>query len=288
MAFWDDPDYEKSGPIRVDNGIRARSKRGAIGSSWWSRRFVDVLESLDLGSRLASGRAYARSGQVLGLQVTAGSVAASVQGSRAEPYRLSIGLRVIWPAQWERVERAIAAQAIFNAKLLAGDLPEDLEQVFDELGLALFPRTAEELAMECSCPDHSVPCKHIAATLYLLAEAFDDDPFLLLAWRGRNKAELLASLRGREASTVDGPARSPWDALRAEPAPTLDECVADYFSCRGRLVPVDGRQAEIIVPDAVLRERDPLPVEVRGHLVTDLLRPAYLAMTGSAERVPPG
>jgi uncharacterized Zn finger protein len=288
MSFWDDPDFQKSGPIRVDNGIRARSKRGAIGSSWWSRRFVDVLESLDLGSRLASGRAYARSGQVLGLQVTAGSVTASVQGSRAEPYRLSIGLRVIWPAQWERVERAIAAQAIFNAKLLAGELPEDLEQVFDELGLALFPRTADELAMECSCPDYSVPCKHIAATLYLLAEAFDQDPFLLLAWRGRNKAELLASLRGREVSTVDGPVRSPWDALRAEPEPALDECVADYFSCRGRLVPVDNRQAEIIVPDAVLRERDPLPVEVRGHLVTDLLRAAYPAMVGSAERVPPG
>ena len=288
MAFWDEPDYQKSGPIRVDNGIRARSKRGAIGSSWWSRRFVDVLESLELGSRLASGRAYARSGQVLGLEVCAGTVTASVQGSRTEPYRLSIGLRVIWPAQWERVERAIAAQAIFTAKLLAGELPEDLEQVFDELGLALFPRTAEELAMECSCPDHSVPCKHIAATLYLLAEAFDRDPFLLLAWRGRNKAELLASLRAREPAPVDGPARSPWDALRTEPEPALEECVDGYFSCQGRVVPIDSRQAEIVVPDAVLRERDPLPIEVRGHLVTDLLRPAYLAMGGSAEPVPPG
>src|SRR5213594_2129595 len=129
MAFWDDPDYSKSGPIRVENGIKARSKRGAIGSSWWSRRFIDVLESLELGSRLASGRSYARSGQVLNLEVAAGSIAASVQGSRPKPYRVNIELRVIWPAHWERVERSIAEQAIFSAKLLAGEMPEDLEDV---------------------------------------------------------------------------------------------------------------------------------------------------------------
>ena len=38
---WD----ESSGPIAVEGGIKARSKRGAIGEQWWSRRFIAVLES---------------------------------------------------------------------------------------------------------------------------------------------------------------------------------------------------------------------------------------------------
>jgi uncharacterized Zn finger protein len=281
MAFWDEPDFEKSGPIRVDNGIRARSKRGAIGSTWWSRRFIDVLEELDLGTRLASGRKYARAGQVLTLEVAAGSVAATVQGSRPRPYQVLIELKQIWPTHWERIERALANQVIFSAKLLAGDMPQDLERVFIELRQPLFPATADELTMECSCPDWSVPCKHVAAALYLLAEAFDRDPFLILAWRGREKAELLANLRrlrGPTSSTVDStPHRDMWDELRAEPQPALADCAGGYFSCQGRPARLESRP-EIIVPDAILRERDPLPVAVRGKPLADLLRPAYLAM----------
>ncbi|SRR6266545_1134574 len=290
MPFWDEPDYENSGPIRVENGIRARSKRGEIGSSWWSRRFIDVLEDLDLGTRLASGRRYARAGQVLKLEVTAGSVTSTVQGSRPRPYEVSIELTQIWPTKWERIERELASQVIFSAKLLAGDMPEDLERVFSELRQPLFPVSADELTMECSCPDWSVPCKHVAATLYLLAEAFDRDPFLILAWRGRNKAELLTNLRRLrtpESSTVDNPAgrHSVWEELRAEPQPALADCVDTYFSCQGRPTRLETRP-EIMVPDAILRERDPLPLQVRGTPIVDLLRPAYLAMGPSSPESP--
>jgi uncharacterized Zn finger protein len=290
MPFWDDTDYDNSGPIRVENGIRARSKRGDIGSSWWSRRFIDVLEDLDLGTRLASGRRYARAGQVLKLEVTAGSVTSSVQGSRPRAYEVSIGLTQIWPTKWERIERALASQVIFSAKLLAGDMPEDLERVFTELRQPLFPESADELTMECSCPDWSVPCKHVAATLYLLAEAFDRDPFLILAWRGRTKAELLTNLRRLrtpESSTVDIPAArdSVWEELRAEPQPALADCVDTYFSCQGRPTRLETRP-ELMVPDAILRERDPLPLQVRGTPLVDLLRPAYLAMGPSSPESP--
>jgi len=277
MPFWDDPDYPRGGPIRVDNGIRARSRRGDIGSTWWSRRFLDVLESLELGGRLNRGRAYARSGQVLSLEVSAGAVSAVVQGSRPRPYRVRIALAVIRAKQWERIERALADQVIFSAKLLAGELPEDLESVFAGLRVALFPTSADELSMTCSCPDHAEPCKHAAAALYLLAEAFDSDPFLVLAWRGRDRAALLSSLRLMSTVDKSRPHRSPMDELRA-PRRELADCVDGYFNCQGRVTRLERQPAEIVVPDAVLLERDPLPVELRGTAVVDLLRPAYLAM----------
>ncbi|MFI7217000.1 hypothetical protein [Micromonospora maritima] len=186
-------DYGK--PLPVEGGLRARSTRGAIGQSWWSRRFLEVLESFALGSRLTRGRAYARRGQVLRLDVSPGEVTAQVQGSRPKPYPVRIGLAAYPEEVWRRIEAQLAGQAFFSARLLAGDLPAELEGVFAEAGAPLFPARVGELAQRCGCPDFAVPCKHLAATFYLLAEAFDADPFQLLHWRGRSRADLLARLR---------------------------------------------------------------------------------------------
>src|SRR6266508_3513381 len=161
---WDDGDWPPARPRRVEGGIKARSRRGQIGESWWSGRFVAILESLGMGPRLGRGRAYARAGQVLDLGVTAGTVSARVQGSRARPYRVSIGLGRFGEADWARVESALAARALYSAKLLAGEMPLQIEEVFSSCGLSLFPERAQDLAMSCSCPDWAVPCKHIAAT----------------------------------------------------------------------------------------------------------------------------
>jgi uncharacterized Zn finger protein len=184
-----------SQPRTVKGGIKARTARGAIGSSWWSRRFLDVLESFAMGSRLTRGRAYARKGQVISLEVSPGEVRAAVQGSRAKPYQVRIGLVPFTELAWAKAEIALSEQALPSAKLLAGEVPPELESVLAEAGAALFPRTVNELDQRCSCPDWEVPCKHLAATFYLLAEAFDDDPFLMLRWRGRTREQLLGRLR---------------------------------------------------------------------------------------------
>ncbi|MET9299346.1 SWIM zinc finger family protein [Micromonospora aurantiaca] len=187
-------------PVRVEGGLRARSTRGAIGQSWWSRRFVEVLESFALGSRLTRGRAYARRGQVLRLDVSPGEVTAEVQGSRPRPYPVRIGLAAYPEKVWRRIEAELAGQAFFSARLLAGDLPAELEELFAEAGAPLFPAEIGELDQRCGCPDFAVPCKHLAATFYLLAEAFDADPFHLLHWRGRSRIELLDRLRTLRAA----------------------------------------------------------------------------------------
>lgn len=184
-----------STPRAVEGGLVARSARGAIGEHWWSRRFLEVLESFALGSRLTRGKNYARRGQVLSLAVAPGVVTASVQGSRRTPYKVSIGLPAFSELVWAKVEVTLSEQAIHSARLLAGEMPEDLEEVFLAAGAPLFPQRAKDLTMSCSCPDWEVPCKHLAATFYLLAERFDDDPFAILLWRGRTRAALLNRLR---------------------------------------------------------------------------------------------
>lgn len=184
-----------SKPLAVEGGLAARSARGAIGEHWWSRRFLEVLESFALGSRLTRGKNYARRGQVVSLSVAPGAVIASVQGSRRTPYEVTIALPSFSELVWSKVEISLVEQAIHSARLLAGEMPPDLEEVFAAAGAPLFPRTVAELTMRCSCPDREVPCKHLAATFYLLAERFDDDPFQILHWRGRPREVLLGRLR---------------------------------------------------------------------------------------------
>jgi uncharacterized Zn finger protein len=263
---------------RVDGGIRARSTRGAIGSSWWSKRFLEVLESFALGSRLTRGKNYARAGQVLTLDVEPGAVRATVQGSRVKPYKVRVGLDPFEDEIWAEVELRLAAQALFSAQLLAGELPAEIEGVFAAAGAPLFPRAVGDLAMSCSCPDSAVPCKHIAATFYLLAEAFDDDPFQILHWRGRSRDELLAGLRAEDGPD-EAPARDVGAAaaLRDVHTPALDEVLDRYWLPP---VPLTGKTRPVLAvePDLLLRQLPTPGPRLGGKALVDALRPLYRRM----------
>ncbi|GLU48173.1 SWIM zinc finger family protein [Nocardiopsis ansamitocini] len=190
---------------------------------WWSQRFVSALESGTEDGRLARGRAYAASGAVLEVKVRPGEVVASVRGSRSRPYRVSLIGRVLDDAQWEVVVAALAGQPLFRARLLSGELPAEVEQVFDVLGLDLFPRGLHDLVLTCSCQDWGHPCKHTAAALYVMAERLDGDPFLLTAWLGRDRAALLSQMRLRARAGAEpvsaGTEPSPPATVAAAPLP---------------------------------------------------------------------
>ncbi|MEW2473567.1 MULTISPECIES: SWIM zinc finger family protein [Micromonospora] len=270
-------------PRRVDGGLRARSSRGAIGVSWWSRRFLEVLESFALGTRLTRGRAYARAGQVVRLDIAPGTVTSTVQGSRPRPYQVHIALPVFPEQLWARIEAELAGQAFFSARLLAGDLPAELEELFTAVGAPLFPATVTELAQRCSCPDAAVPCKHLAATFYLLAEAFDADPFALLHWRGRSRDALLDRLRelrgtgSKPSSTgtlgTDRPAAGAARALADLPVAPLAETVDRFWLPP---VPLPDRPPSLASrPDLLLRQLGAPAPAIGGPGLLERLRQAY-------------
>jgi uncharacterized Zn finger protein len=207
--------FRRSKARQAKGGIKAQSKRGSFAASWWAKRWIEVLESFDIGARLGRGRSYARRGQVLSVDVTKGKVQATVQGSRPKPYDITIGVKILTPADWKKLAAALTAQAIFAGKLLAGEMPQDIETIFREVGLSLFPEKLGDLATECSCPDWSNPCKHIAAVYYLLGEEFDRDPFLLFKLRGKSREELLPLLGESEGAPAGQKTRKP--GARAKP-----------------------------------------------------------------------
>lgn len=221
--MWYGEFYPKSRPKAVAGGIKAQSQAGAIGKSWWAKRWVAVLEGFHLGNRLQRGRAYARRGQVLDIDIAAGRVTAKVQGSAPKPYSVSIEVRRLAAKDWDRLIGELNSQAVFAAKLLAGEMPADIEQVFERAGLSLFPKSLSEITTECSCPDWSNPCKHVAAVYYLIGEEFDRDPFLLFRLRGIDRDALRARLT---AHAEPAPAAPPM-AATAAPEPAAEPLPAD-------------------------------------------------------------
>ncbi|MFS8099285.1 SWIM zinc finger family protein [Lentzea alba] len=258
--------------IKVENGLKAVSKRGDIGATWWSRRFIEVLESFGMGGRLTRGRNYARQGQVLSLSLSTSMAIALVQGSRPTPYKTRVAIKAFTTPEWQRIEHALAGKALYAAKLLAGEMPPDIETLFASLGLQLFPASSRELTMDCTCPDWEVPCKHLAATCYLLAESFDSDPFEILAWRGRSREDLLERLRMLRGTAGAVAARA-----REEAAP-LTRCL-DTFWQRQTVSSLNlGDPTASVRADAVLDQLDSVPITVGRAQLVDLLRPAYLSL----------
>ena len=230
-----------------------------FGEHWWSRRLISVLESFGYGPRLARGRGYARTGAVQELEIRPGEVYASVQGSRRRPYSVTMEIDVLQPEQWLRVERRLAERVDLLSALLAGQMPEHIEDAFHDTGLTLFP-TRREFVADCTCPDMANPCKHIAATCYVLADRLDEDPFSLLAWRGRRRAELLRRIETlRDAQA--------WEQSEAESAPDelpLAETVDRFWDCAQPLPELPKPQQDAR-PGAILDRLGPLGVGLEGE-----------------------
>lgn len=133
-----------------------------------------------------------------------GEIHALVHGRKT--YEVTLALPALTSAQWEKALARIAQESRFVASLLAGEMPEGLDETFREAGASLYPRVPKELQTHCTCPDWANPCKHVAAVCYIMAEALDRDPWLLFDLRGKAKDEVMAALQeALNAAAQDAP-----------------------------------------------------------------------------------
>nr|BDT38570.1 SWIM zinc finger family protein [Myxococcus sp. MH1] len=206
MSRWNDWGWT-SAPKRPppEHGIKMRK----AGVTWWGQRWLEALERVLAGDskRLARGRTYARAGRTHDLVIRGGEVTAKVTGSRPRPYVISLKLGQLDEDVWTKAIAGMGGKAQYSAELLAGSMPQDIDVVFRAAGVSLFPQRREDLVTSCSCPDWGDPCKHVAATHYVLGEALDRDPFLLFELRGRTKEQVLGALRATRGSGKAGARR---------------------------------------------------------------------------------
>ena len=278
--------YEPAKPKKVENGLKAKSKRGCIGETWWSKRWVKTLESFNLGARLTRGKNYARKGQVISIDINPGIVRAKVQGTMSKPNDVKIKLKPLSELEWEKAISAMASKAVFAARLLSGEMPQNIEEAFSSSGISLFPKKGDDLVTDCSCPDWSNPCKHIAAVYYLLAEQFDCDPFLIFKLRGRTKEQIIEALRNMRAA---GAQPEPEDryglaSSLADPVKPLEECLDRYWQKGSELDQLEINPTAPEVQNAVLKRLGDSPFFIGDSNMATLLSKAYLIAGREARR----
>jgi uncharacterized Zn finger protein len=235
----------------------------------WSQQFIAMLESLRMGTTFSVGRRYARAGNVRSLTISSSLVTALVLDEDGDTYRSRIAVRAFSAAAWSRIDRALAQEARHAAKLLAGQLPQDLDRLLGGFGLSLFPQSLADLVMDCDCPGWQKPCRHLTAACYVLAEAFDSDPFQILAWRGKGRDELLEQLRGHRVSALSHVAAK-------APQPPDPPATAGFWTAGPRLPkPAEPLPGTVLRSDAILDQLDALGLTVGRFEVGDLLRDVY-------------
>jgi len=154
---------KKHYPMRIPRyakGIRAQELRTGAGRSWWEKRWLASLESKNLNGRLGRGRNYALTGQVTEMKIEGPHVEAKVVGTRDEPYRVTVDFRIPEGAARERIVAALRSEPMLVARMLADDLPTEVEAIFKAEGYDLFPggKLTKELPVAgCRLPEKKLP-----------------------------------------------------------------------------------------------------------------------------------
>ncbi|MCR6487787.1 hypothetical protein M8542_33675 [Amycolatopsis sp. OK19-0408] len=234
---------------------------------WWPTRFMRASTAIGV---LLPARGE---GRVVSLTVGAGRVDAQVRDDRTHQVR--IGLTAFGKTDWAAITHALAAKASLTVQLLSGELPRDVEQVFKAARLPLFPSSAREVSLDCDCPAVEVPCGHLNAVFSALVARVGEDPFTILALRGRDRTALLEELKNR--------------LIAAEPvdpaSPPLTDVMDTYFDCGqapglGGTAPLPGPRTTF---DALLDQAPRFAIGAGGEEVAELLRPVYRALAGEPE-----
>lgn len=196
--------------------------------TWWGDRFIQALESFTDENRLRRGRTYASGGKVISFKVDLNQITALVKGSvnpyfgvyKEPTYTISIEIKPIPAHSWTQIIQKLSSSASIVSRLLLNEVPENIEDSFAELGLHLLPHSNQDFITNCSCPDYSNPCKHIAGVYYLVASQLDSNPFLLFELRGLSASELQRKLADSKLGKVlVSELNSP--EINLEPARTL-------------------------------------------------------------------
>jgi hypothetical protein len=175
-------------PVLLDDGlpILVGGDGDRIGAGPWSRWLASAVVPDEGAARAERGRALARSGAVHTVTIAPGSITARVTGSSGGEYGVTVAAATLPARAW-----ADAARASRGRPLLANGLEGTGQSIHlahlleTEHNEPLVP-PARRIRTSCTCPDsdRGTVCKHVAALAFVVADAIDADPALLLLWRG--------------------------------------------------------------------------------------------------------
>lgn len=270
-------------PRRVRNGLKLAIADAHFEGHHAARAWIEPIERAGAHA-LVEGTEYARLGQTRRMSVSPGLVEGAVQGRADRAYATSISLTVFTDDQWRRIVALLADQARYSARLLASELPPDIEEPFQRLGLHLFPSDADPARPACNCGHEDLWCKHAICLALLVAERLVHDPLLIFTLRGLPESELLDRLRDLRALSAAGGRSVPMyrpavPGASDYQAPPLEESLQTFWDTPEDLDALDYRPTPPEVPHPLLRRLGPSPWPQGKFPLVGLLATCYEIVT---------
>ncbi len=236
-------------PVLVSDGgpvVVSDDGSDRIGAGPWARLLASAIVPDEGSARAERGRALAWAGMVSDVTIGEGTIRARVQGSSGQDYAVALETAVLPSGVWAQTVRDARARP---------PLLEGAEGSAQSVHLAHYLETEQReplvpptrrIRTSCTCPDrdYAAVCKHVAALAFVVADAIDADPSLLLRWRGCEPLGRPASRNG-----------DPWLA-GALPSP---------------------RPVRALPPGAVVKRLGRSGIRAGGRDLADALEPAYRA-----------
>ncbi len=273
-------------PRRIRHGIKLRAREHVQADNWVAQRWLRLLDRTFDPDIRAEGITYAKAGQTATLNIETGVVDARVQGRAPRAYSLELRFEPMTAQQWEAVLAEMAGGAIYVARLLSGEMPPNLGELFASHGIELVPTDPSEMAVSCTC-DEPNPCKHAAAVAYLLAERLNSQPLLVFTMYGMPAEQLVEQLRQARAIHTHGVASAHSDPLipesQIEPQP-LETCLDEFWRNGSQLAELEKAPPPQHVAHALLRRLGPSPMKGRFPLV-GLLASIYDTVSQEAIKI---
>ncbi len=269
-------------PRRVRGGVKLKLKPDEQPSSWVTQRLMRVAEEGAQGDIYREGLEYARAGQTKRFTLEGTLCEGIIQGRSDKPYTTTLALSRFDAEAQEQIVAAMADQVRYAAKLLSGELPSNIEDVFAPLGLRLFPTEPADITPVCSCPDWSEDepwCKHAVCLTAILAERLGSEPMDVFGLHGMPGSDLVDALRQKRAVGVQGPGPSPVLAplvpgVSDAPSAPLEDAIDSFWDVGASLDELDTPIEPPPVSCVLLRRLGPSPFIGRFPLV-GLLQTCY-------------
>ena len=184
------------------------------GRTWWGEQWLKALDRIDFSNRLPRGRSYAKRGLVASVNINENVIEAKVHGSRPKPYNVTIVVPPFLAREKKVFIEKIKDNPLVVSQLLNRQLPEQLLKTAQQNNIRIFPQSWRDIKLKCSCPDGAVPCKHLAAVIYIIANEIDRNPFLVF---NLHRFDLVNELSAHRIQLSD---------LQEENIYSIEDCIA--------------------------------------------------------------
>jgi len=181
--------------VSDEKKLKLKAQDGPVGTSWYSREFVRGIESVAEKKRLNRGLACARDKEACKLVIEPGRIKIGISCSGYTIRDVDFMVSRFDQVKWDRLITTIAADAALTGALVSGDFTEYFVHELRKNDIDLLPSMSHDFHPYCNCGDQHDPCIHKIAAWYFVAEALDENPWILLTIKGRNRDEILQAVK---------------------------------------------------------------------------------------------